>query len=149
MKDLKLVIKTTAELTSAELLMILKERTRVFVVEQHCPYQEVDDQDDEACHVMLQDHGQLVAYTRIIKHLDGINMSFGRVLVVMAYRGQQLGRQIVAETIKVLRQQFPGAPIKIAAQSRLRDFYGSFGFRPVSDVYLEDDIPHIDMLLEN
>ena len=68
MKDLKLVIKTTAVLTSAELLMILKERTRVLVVEQHGPYQEVDDKDDEACHVMLQDHGKLVAYHRMIKH---------------------------------------------------------------------------------
>ncbi|MFD0898117.1 GNAT family N-acetyltransferase [Loigolactobacillus binensis] len=147
MDDSKLIIKKTSELTNFELLDILKARTAVFVVEQNCPYQEVDDQDYTALHVMLKVQDQLAAYARIIPHQDNVHISFGRVLVVKAFRGQQLGRQLVTATIAATKRYFPDQAIKIAGQSYLKAFYMSFGFKPVSAVYLEDNIPHIDFVL--
>lgn len=141
-----LCIKTTADLTPAELVTIFQARVAVFVVEQNCPYQEVDDLDQAATHVMLWDQQQLVAYTRIVPHADGQHISFGRVLVTTPYRGQHFGRQIVTETLAVLQQRYPDQAIKIQAQAYLQAFYASFGFVAVSDVYLEDNIPHLDMV---
>ncbi|KRK39429.1 GNAT family N-acetyltransferase [Loigolactobacillus bifermentans] len=141
-----LEIKTTAELTPAALITIMQARVAVFVVEQNCPYQEVDAKDTTATHVMLWHGTELVAYTRIIPHDDGQHISFGRVLVAQAFRGQQYGRQIVAATIDAITQRYPDQAIKIQAQDYLRDFYGSFGFKPVSETYLEDGIPHVDMV---
>lgn len=147
MAEFKLVVKTTAELSNVELLDILKVRTAVFVVEQNCPYQEVDDKDYTARHVMLKSADDLVAYTRIIQHDDNIHISFGRVLVVKAFRKLHLGRCIVAATIAEIQRRFPDQAIKIAGQSYLREFYQSFDFKAVSAVYLEDNIPHIDFVL--
>lgn len=147
--EFELKIKTTNELTNQELLMIMQERVKVFVVEQDCPYQEIDLQDNDATHVFLIDGAKLVAYTRIIEHSDGEHISFGRVLVVKAYRRLHLGRKIVAATLAELRVNHAGRAIKIAGQSYLQAFYHSFGFKNVSDVYLEDGIPHVDMVLDN
>lgn len=147
MAEFKLVVKTTAELSNVELLDILKARTAVFVVEQNYPYQEVDDKDYTARHVMLKLADELVAYTRIIQHDDNIHISFGRVLVVKAFRKLHLGRRIVAATIAEIQRRFSDQAIKIAGQSYLREFYQSFDFKAVSAVYLEDDIPHIDFVL--
>ncbi|HAT55028.1 MAG TPA: GNAT family N-acetyltransferase [Lactobacillus sp.] len=144
----KILIKQTKDLTPQQLVRIMAARTRVFVVEQTCPYQEVDDKDLDAYHVLLEQNKQLVAYARIIPHDDGTSMSFGRVLVVKEFRKQHLGRQLVATTLATLARLYSTAPIKIQAQNYLRDFYGSFGFKAVSSVYLEDNIPHIDMVLD-
>ena len=144
----ELVIKDTAELTPQEVITIMRARVAVFVVEQNCPYQEVDAKDETARHVMLWQDGQLAAYTRIIPHDDGVHISFGRVLVVAQFRRQHLGRQIVAATIAEIQRLHPGRAIKIQAQDYLRQFYGSFGFTAVSAMYLEDGIPHVDMVLE-
>lgn len=145
---MKLSVKKTSELSVEEFLEIAKARVKVFVVEQNCPYQEIDDQDDNALHMILRVDGQLAAYTRIIEHEDHIHMSFGRVLVVEEFRKHHLGRQIVSATIDEIKQDFPGRDIKIAGQNYLRSFYESFGFKAVSDVYLEDEIPHIDLELK-
>ncbi|MFD1484192.1 GNAT family N-acetyltransferase [Lacticaseibacillus baoqingensis] len=144
---MEIVIKATTELTTTELLTVLAARVRVFVVEQQCAYQEVDASDFAAQHVMLMQAGQLVAYARIIPHADGQHISFGRVLVVKEYRGRHYGRQLVAAVLAEIHRTHPQAAIKIQAQNYLRDFYASFGFQPVSAVYLDDGIPHIDMLL--
>lgn len=146
---MELIIKDTDELSAAQLIAIMRERVKVFVVEQHCPYQEVDGKDFEARHVMLQSEGHLVAYSRIVPHDDGIHMSLGRVIVVREFRGQEIGRRIVGEGLAEIRRLYPNTGIKIAGQNRLRKFYVSFGFVPVSDVYLEDGIPHVDMVLES
>ncbi|WEV47211.1 GNAT family N-acetyltransferase [Bifidobacterium sp. ESL0690] len=148
MSELDLTIKTTDELNPSELLEIFRERVKVFVVEQHCPYQEVDDKDFTATHVMLQRDGKLAAYTRIIKHDDGVHISFGRVLVVQEYRGHGYAKQIVSTTLQEIAKRHPGQGVKIQAQSYLKDFYASFGFKSISAVYLEDGIPHVDMVLE-
>ena len=147
MSEVTLTIKNNNELNSSELITIMQARVKVFVVEQNCAYQEVDDEDFNARHVYLTNGHDLVAYTRIISDDDSNYIRFGRVLVAKPYRHQQFGRQIVAETIKEIRQLYPEKDIKIGAQNYLRNFYESFGFQAVSDVYLEDDIPHIDMIL--
>ncbi len=85
--DLTLSIKTTAEMTSTGLWEVFQERVKVFVVEQNCPYQEVDEKDQNARHVMIKRNGQLVAYARIVPHDDPNYISFGRVLVVKEFRG--------------------------------------------------------------
>lgn len=140
------MIKSTDELTSQELLTILQIRTAVFVVEQNCPYQEVDEADRQALHVCLEEDGKIKAYARILA-ADG-PIHFGRVLVVKEYRGQQLGRKIVEKTLKEIEKRYPNRVVVISAQAHLAEFYGSFGFKPNSEIYLEDDIPHIEMLLQ-
>ncbi|KRL80756.1 GNAT family N-acetyltransferase [Secundilactobacillus paracollinoides] len=141
-----LLIKQTDELTPQQLITILKARVAVFVVEQNCPYQEVDDDDFDDLHVALfNDNGDLQAYTRVMNRDTEVN--FGRVLVVDQFRKDGLGRKIVQETLDVIAQRFPNKPIKIQAQAYLQELYESFGFEPKSDVYLEDDIPHLDMVL--
>jgi ElaA protein len=140
------IIKHTNDLTPKELVAIFKARTAVFVVEQNCPYQEVDDKDFDATHVQLQVDGQLAAYTRLIPHADGEHMSIGRVLTVERFRGNQYARQIMTRSIEEIYSRYPSKDIKIGAQAYLIDFYQSLGFESVSDIYLEDDIPHIDMV---
>lgn len=139
-------VKTLTELSSEELLEIIKQRVKVFVVEQQCPYQEVDEADKNALHLMFTEQDKIVAYTRIIDKIDYV--SFGRVLVVQEYRGRHLGRRIVNQTIEEIKNKFPGKYIKISGQEYLQAFYESFGFKAVSVVYLEDGLPHLDMILE-
>ncbi|PMD73931.1 GNAT family N-acetyltransferase [Companilactobacillus nuruki] len=140
-----ITVKKTNELSPKELITILKARVDVFVVEQNCPYQEVDDSDYDDLHVCLIENNELKAYTRIIDKSDHI--TFGRVLVVEKYRKDGLGKKIVASTINEIKQRFPDQPIQIQAQAYLQKFYASFGFKAISDVYLEDNIPHLDMLM--
>lgn len=140
-----IIIKNTNELEPKELIEILKQRVAVFVVEQNCPYQEVDDDDLNDLHVCLIEDNVLKAYTRIIDKGDYI--TFGRVLVVKKFRKEGLGEEIVQATIDEIKKRFPNQPIKIQAQAYLKGFYSNFGFQAISDVYLEDNIPHLDMLL--
>lgn len=142
-----IIVKHTNELTSKELTEIFKQRVAVFVVEQNCPYQEVDANDLDDLHVCLVENNKLMAYTRIID--KGDHITFGRVLVVKEYRNDGLGRQIVQATINEIKKRFPNQTIQIQAQAYLQKFYESFGFKAISTVYLEDNIPHLDMLLEN
>ncbi|WP_404803124.1 GNAT family N-acetyltransferase [Lapidilactobacillus bayanensis] len=125
----------------------MAERIRVFVVEQNCPYQEVDEHDREAYHLLLKDdQNKLVGYTRIFSK-NSEQTTFGRVLVPKQYRNKQYGRRLVKATIEQAQKLFPNKRIQIQAQAYLKDFYRAFGFQPISEVYLEDGIPHLDMLL--
>jgi len=141
-----IIVKSTNELSPKELIDILQARVAVFVVEQNCPYQEVDADDYNDLHVCLVENGDLKAYTRIID--KGDHITFGRVLVVEKYRKSGLGEKIVAATIDEIKKRFPNQPIQIQAQAYLQKFYTQFGFKAISDVYLEDNIPHLDMLLK-
>lgn len=143
---MELIVKELDQMTSTEFFEVAQERVKVFIVEQNCPYQEIDEDDRIAKHVMLKKEGQLVAYTRIMEREDVV--TFGRVLVVKDYRNQELGKKIVALTLAEINGLETHKDIKISAQNYLVDFYQAFGFNVVSDVYLEDDIPHIDMLLK-
>lgn len=138
-------VKTISELSAEELLAIFIERVAVFVVEQNCPYQEADSDDKLALHLCFKDETGLKAYARIID--KGQYVTFGRVLVAKKARQKNLGRKLVQQTIEEIHQRFPGKPITISAQAYLETFYASFGFEAVSEVYLEDDIPHLDMRL--
>lgn len=145
---MKTVIKKLDEMTAQEWCRLVEERIKVFVVEQDCAYQEVDQDDYHAAHLMLfDDVDQLVGYTRIYRRSDG-KVTFGRVLVPMQYRKNHYGRQLVEQTIKATHRLFPGEAIQIQAQAYLQKFYESLGFQPVSDVYPEDGIPHLDMILK-
>ncbi|GEQ04612.1 GNAT family N-acetyltransferase [Staphylococcus gallinarum] len=138
-------IVNTQHLSTIELIDIMRERIKVFVVEQNCPYQEVDEEDENALHVMLKDQNKLVAYTRIIERENDI--SFGRVLVTEKYRKQQYGKQIVRQTIDEIKKRYKCGIIKISGQAHLQNFYESFGFKCVSESYLEDGIPHVSLEL--
>ncbi|MBV7391401.1 GNAT family N-acetyltransferase [Enterococcus sp. ALS3] len=134
-------------MAQTELIEIFQERVAVFVVEQECPYQEVDEYDAVAWHVLLKDEGKLKAYARIIEKED--HVTFGRVLVVKAYRGEKWGKKIVAAAIEETKKRFPDRKIQISGQAYLKKFYQSFGFEIVSDIYLEDGIPHLELILND
>ena len=145
MEKYETVIKKTSLLSAQEVVDIMKERTKIFVVEQKCAYQEVDEKDNNATHVFFKNGNKILAYTRIIYNDDKTDISFGRVLVVKKYRNLHFGRKIVETTIEYINKYYPNQNIKIQAQNYLKPFYESFGFESVSDIYLEDGIPHIDM----
>ncbi|MBM7583790.1 ElaA protein [Bacillus pakistanensis] len=143
-------IKSFEELSTLELHKIYNERVKVFVVEQNCPYQEVDDHDPHALHVFkLEKENKISAYARII--LDDEVCAFGRVLVTREFRHQGLGNELLEVVMNYIKSEINANKIKIEAQSHLESFYGAFGFNKVSNEYLEDGIPHITMVcnLEN
>ncbi|RRN00345.1 GNAT family N-acetyltransferase [Bibersteinia trehalosi] len=136
--------KTFAELSSLELFEIYYARTAVFVVEQNCAYQEVDNNDLQAVHFFAKNANNLTAYCRLIPSDDGVHI--GRVLVAKENRGSGLARELVQKAMDYCCTHFPTQPIHAQAQSYLQGFYESFGFKAVSGVYLEDGIPHLDMV---
>ncbi|HWK22504.1 MAG TPA: GNAT family N-acetyltransferase [Ureibacillus sp.] len=142
-------LKKFEELTNSELYNLLKERTQVFVVEQNCPYLEVDGKDPFSYHLFKEDNGEILAYARILP--PGISYqecSIGRVLVKKEYRGQGIAQELVKKSLDFIQQELKETTVKIQAQDYLRKFYGSFGFQAISETYLEDNIPHVDMLLQ-
>jgi len=146
---MKWYVKSFNELTNLELYALLKERTAVFVVEQNCPYLEVDGKDPESYHLFAENQGEVVAYLRILP--PGVSypeVSLGRIFVKRECRGQGLAEELVKRGLDFIRAELNEKSVKIQAQNYLHKFYHSFGFRPISDIYLEDNIPHIDMLLE-
>lgn len=137
-------IKKFPELTLVEYHHLMKLRVAVFVVEQECPYQEIDDIDLESYHFWLENDGkEIIAYARIFQDEHAVH--FGRVLVKKEARKHGVGRQLVRQVIEWIEQAFPGNTLHIEAQTYLQNFYASFGLRVVSEEYLEDGIPHIDM----
>ncbi|WP_125580829.1 GNAT family N-acetyltransferase [Levilactobacillus cerevisiae] len=139
--------KTFAELTTTELFQIYRLRVSVFIVEQDCVYPEVDDDDLIAQHLFREDAaGHVLAYARLIPEEQQVRI--GRVVVAPEARKHGAGRELVAAAIKGAQQVNPDAKqIVIQAQAYLQKFYASFGFQPVSEVYLETGIPHLDMTL--
>jgi ElaA protein len=142
-------IKPFADLSLSELYSILELRSLVFVVEQNCVYQDIDNKDQKALHLMGEIDGKLVAYARLFD--AGIyfeNTSIGRVIVHPEARAQKLGHQLIQKAIEQIKRLFDKEQITISAQLYLQKFYESHGFIQTSDVYLEDDIPHIEMKIE-
>jgi len=138
---MELVIKHTKEMSNIELIKVFQARVNVFIVEQNCIYQEVDEFDLNTLHVMLKKGEEIVAYSRIIEHPSYI--TFGRVLVVEKYRKSNYGREIVQATLNKIKEGYKQTQVRISGQAYLKSFYESFGFESVSDIYLEDNIPHI------
>ncbi|WP_349352280.1 MULTISPECIES: GNAT family N-acetyltransferase [unclassified Flagellimonas] len=140
-------IKTFDELSIHELYQILRLRSEVFVVEQDCVYQDVDNKDQKALHVIGLKEDEVVAYTRVFKPGDYFkNVSIGRVVVCQDQRKYGLGKQIMLATMAAIDQRFPNKPIEISAQSYLLKFYTDLGFSAFGEEYLEDGIPHRRML---
>lgn len=140
-------LKRFEELEAKEVYQILQMRSEVFVVEQQCPYQDCDGKDEKAYHLYLQDHGRIIAYLRILeKGVSYDEISIGRVLVHKDHRGKGIAREMMLKAMDFIESDLREQEIKIQAQSYLLSFYRSLGFREISEEYLEDNIPHRDML---
>ncbi|MDK4734074.1 GNAT family N-acetyltransferase [Rhizobium sp. CNPSo 3490] len=140
-------LRTLDELPARELYDLLRMRVDVFVVEQNCPYPELDGKDIDALHLRLLEGGDLLAAARILKpHEPQDPSKIGRVVVSPAHRGKRLGDALMRESITACERRYPANPIALSAQAHLRRFYESFGFVGTSQEYLEDGIPHIDMV---
>jgi len=133
-----------AELTTTELYALIKLRVDVFVVEQTCPYPELDGRDTEAdtVHVWYERDGRPVAYLRVLTGPDG-SARIGRVCTAADARGGGLAGQLLAEALAVVGDR----PCELEAQSYLVDFYARYGFRAAGPEYVEDGIPHTPMRL--
>jgi ElaA protein len=141
--------KKFADLSPYQLYAILQLRNEVFVVEQNCVFQDADDKDQESHHLMGFLDNKLVAYTRLVPPgLIYPEMSIGRVITSGTVRRLGAGRELMNQSIDQCYRLFGTGPIKIGAQLYLKGFYESFGFRQISDVYLEDGIEHIYMRKE-
>lgn len=141
------VVKTFEELSTQELYQILRLRSEVFVVEQDCVYQDIDNMDQKALHVLGLKDGELVAYTRMFKPRDYFeNASIGRVVVAQKQRKYGYGKQIMQVSMAALAQRFPKTTIEISAQKYLLKFYTELGFTTRGEEYLEDGIPHVRMI---
>jgi ElaA protein len=136
------------ELALQQLHDLLRLRVDVFVVEQKCPYPEIDGQDAEALHVLGYKGEELVAYARILPpHEDGLP-HIGRVVIASSARGTGLGRAVMEHAIKAVEAYHGSRSNAVAAQAHLQRFYESLGYvRTSKEEYMWDDIPHVDMVL--
>lgn len=141
-----LVVKKFEELTVDELYEILKIRSMVFVVEQNCAYQDMDEKDRHSYHVFLKDDTSIKAYLRVLERGVAFDdVAIGRVLTTE--RGKGFGHRILEEGIKVAQKVLHADRIMIGAQTYIRSLYEKHGFVQASDEFLEDGIPHIKMML--
>ncbi len=156
------ILKKFEDLTLFELYAILQLRNEVFAVEQNCVYPDLDNKDQHSFHLMgwsgcpqglpgrllPEQQEKLTAYTRIIPPgIANKEPTIGRVVTAAAVRGAGAGRELMERSIKATYQLFGKLPIRVGAQLYLLSFYSSLGFKQTSDVYLEDGIDHIEMIL--
>lgn len=139
-------IKRFDQLSTHELYQILKLRVDVFVVEQKCPYEEIDNLDYHAIHVFFKEADEIIAYLRILdKGVESEDVAIGRV--ISAKRRLGIGSKLLSEGIKAAKENLKAEKIYIEAQSYARKFYENLGFKQISEEFLLDDIPHIKMEL--
>jgi ElaA protein len=144
---LDISVKRFSKLGHQELYELLQLRSAIFVVEQDCIYQDLDGKDQKALHVIGKKNGKVVAYTRIFKAGDYFkDSSIGRVAVHKDERKHGYGKIIMQASITAIRDYFNTSTIRISAQTYLLKFYGELGFQPTGETYLEDGIPHIQMI---
>lgn len=140
-------LKHYDQLTKQELHLIFQERVHVFVVEQNCPYLELDEFDEVAYHLFYQEDSEIRAYLRILPaNTRFLEASIGRVMVSKNHRGKGYAKEMMRKAIQFLDEELQENPIRLHAQNYLRQFYASFGFQAISDVFMEDGIPHVAML---
>lgn len=144
---MEITIKHFNELTNRELYEILRARAGIFVVEQNCPYQDLDGKDLSAYHVFLSERGEIKAYVRVLNRgVSFEEVSIGRVITTERKKGY--GAVVMKEGIRVAKEKFGADKIRIGAQIQAEGFYEKLGFKPISgSEYLEDGIPHIEMVL--
>ena len=144
---MQLCVKHFSELTTAELYAILRLREAVFIVEQECAFAEIDGKDLDAWHLWFAEDGEILAYARVLDR--GVSFetpAVGRVVSVRRRMG--LGSKILAEGVRIAREKFGAEAVMLEAQVYARGLYEKLGFVQVSDEFLEDGIPHINMRLE-
>ena len=140
--------KKFVDLTPDELYAILRLRSEVFVVEQNCVFLDMDNKDQHCHHLIGRRDGHLVGYSRIIDAgISYVESSIGRIVSSPAARGLGVGRELLTKSIETLYLLYGKQPIRIGAQCYLTKFYESFGFVQKGEIYLEDGIKHIEMLL--
>ena len=144
-----IITKTFSELDTEDLYQILRLRSEVFVVEQDCVYQDIDNKDQNAIHLYYKENDQIVAYTRIFKAGDYYeNPCIGRVVVSKKNRGNDLGKKIMIGSMEYIKQNIKGEKIELSAQKYLDKFYKDLGFYKIGEDYLEDGIPHQRMIFD-
>lgn len=144
---MKPVVKYFNELTTTELYEILKSRAEIFVVEQNCIYQDLDDKDYHSLHIFYESEGKVVAYLRaFIKDSVTNIVQIGRVLTLT--HGTGLGGKLLKESISIIQKEMNPSSIYIEAQCYAIGFYEKEGFVASSDEFLEDGIPHVEMILD-
>ena len=144
---MQLLVKHFTELSAAELYAILRARQDVFVVEQNCPFPEIDGKDLDAYHLWFEENGEIIAYARVLDR--GVSFetpAVGRVISIRRREG--LGSRILSEGIRIAREKYSAEAIMLEAQVYARKLYEKQGFVQVSEEFLEDSIPHIIMRLE-
>jgi ElaA protein len=147
MNELHWTLQPFSALTAPQVYEILQLRSAVFVVEQQCVFQDIDNKDAASFHCCGWENEKLVAYTRLLP--PGVayeNCSIGRVVTAVAIRKRGYGRQLMIQSIQACQQLFNSPAIEIGAQLYLKAFYNSFGFVRQGEVYLEDGIDHIHMI---
>ena len=147
MKQLFWESKTWQELNKEYAHEILRIRSKVFVVEQNCVYQDIDKKDLKATHLLGKKNKKIIAYSRLFKSGDYFfnEASFGRALVKKGFRKKGIGSMLIFESVKAIKRKEPKAKIKISAQAHLKKFYKTQGFKEKGAEYLEDGISHISM----
>ncbi|HJJ66719.1 MAG TPA: GNAT family N-acetyltransferase [Methanocorpusculum sp.] len=144
---MQLLVKHFTELSAAELYAILRARQDVFVVEQNCPFPEIDGKDLDAYHLWFEENGEILAYARVLDR--GVSFetpAVGRVISIRRREG--LGSRILSEGIRIAREKYSAEAVMLEAQVYARKLYEKQGFVQVSEEFLEDGIPHIIMRLE-
>ena len=140
------IIKSFEELNKAELYQIIQLRIAVFIVEQDCPYPDLDDMDQDAQHLWIEDAGEMVCYLRVNPAGSRFSEpSLGRIVTKKSHRNRGLAEKLIKKAIDLVCEKESRA-IRISAQCYLEKYYEKFGFIKASEEYLEDDIPHIEML---
>ena len=144
---IKWKIKSFDALSVHELYDLLRLRSEIFVVEQNCVYLDLDGKDKVALHLIGEFEGKIVAHARLFEAgISFDNASIGRVTVDPNYRARKWGHELMQQAIVGVLKHFGESKITIGAQLYLKKFYESHGFVQTSEMYLEDDIPHIEMI---
>lgn len=140
-------LRSFEELTAHQLYQLLRLRSEVFVVEQQCIFLDMDNKDQQCYHLLGWKGELLAASTRLVPPgISYTEMSIGRVVSSPLVRGTGIGRELMEVSVKACYELWGNAPIRIGAQCYLEKFYQSLGFEPEGEIYLEDGIPHIEMV---
>jgi len=140
------VKKKWSEVSSEELYSVLRLRSEVFVVEQDCVYQDIDNKDQIAIHLLGYINKELIAYSRLFNEGDYFKeTSFGRAIIKKEKRGQGYGDELIKESLKTIKNYYGNKKVKISAQAHLKSFYSKHAFIAKGKKYLEDGIPHVSM----
>lgn len=132
------------ELSTEQLYELLKLRVDVFVVEQQCPYAEIDGADKDAQHLLVTKDNNLIGYARIV--FEDNQLHIGRIICHANYRNQGVGKEIMHRAMEFCKKQYPKEDIYLSAQAHLENYYSGFGYQSISPVYDWDGINHIDMV---